>query len=143
MPDGAHARKKGKDEPGAHQSMNPACPSYIRPPCQRGQAVAAGHAKGEETHWRAAPEATSREGEGALKGKNRGEEGAPEGRSLGGSAGHAVCSGGAGHAGCSAAPGRTRGMTHGMSLFHLSVMQQHYKDNIVLNTTTCNQVAWW
>ena len=37
---------------------------------------------------------------------------------------HAVCSGGAGAAGCS---GRTRGMTHGMSLFYLPVMQQNYK----------------
>jgi len=142
MPAGAHARKKGKDEPGAHQSMNPACPSYIRPPCQRGQAVAAGHAKGEETHWRAAPEATSRKGEGALKGKNRGEEGAPEGRSLGGSAGHVGCSGSAGATGCSAAP--VARDSCGMSLFHLAcVMQQHYKRNNVLNTITSKQVAWW
>jgi len=105
--------------------------------------VAASRAEGEETQRRASPEGRSRGGEGAPEGKSRGEEAAPEGRSLGGGAGHAVCSGGAGAAGCSAAPGRTRGMTHGMSLFHLAVMQQHYKENIVLNTTTCNQVAWW
>ena len=115
--------------------------------------MAASRTEGEETQRRASLEGRSRGGEGAPEGKSRGEEAAerrtrrgecaPEGRSLGGGAGHAVCSGGAGHAGCSAAPGRTRGMTHGMPLFHLAVMQQHYKENIVLNTTTCNQVAWW
>ena len=102
--------------------------------------MAASRAEGEETQRRASPEGRSRGGEGAPEGKSRGEEATPEGRILGGGAGHAVCSGGAGAAGCS---GRTRGMTHGMSLFHLPVMQQHYKENIILNTTTCNQVAWW
>ena len=102
--------------------------------------MAASRADGEETQQRASPEWRSRGGEGAPEGKSRGEEAAPEGRSLGGGASHAVCSGGAGAAGCS---GRTRGMTHGMSLFHLAVMEQHYKENIVLNTTTSNQVVWW
>ena len=105
--------------------------------------MAASRAGGDEPWRRAALKGRSRGGEGAPEGKSRGEEAAPEGRSLGGGAGHAVCSSGAGAAGCSAAPGRTRGMTHGMSRYHLDVMQQHYKENIVLNTTTCNQVAWW
>jgi len=74
--------------------------------------VAASCAEGEEMQRRAS---------------SRGGECAPEGRSLGGGAGHAGCSGGAGAAGCSAAPGRTRRMTHGMSLFHLAVMQQTTK----------------
>ena len=88
--------------------------------------MAASRAEGEETQRRASPEGRSRGGEGAPEGKSSGEEAAERRpRQRGVRAGgeeprrrrrsHAVRS------------GRTRGMTHGMSLFHLPVMQQNYK----------------
>jgi len=110
--------------------------------------VAASRAEGEETQRRASPEGRCRGGEGSPEGKSRGEEAAPEGsaRRRGGASTAAPVTQYVAAAQVPRRGGRrrrTRGMTHGMPLFHLAVMQQHYKENIVLNTTTCNQVAWW
>jgi len=87
--------------------------------------VAASRTEGEETQRRASPEGRSRGGEGAPEGKSRGDEAAPEGRSLSGGAGLTQYAAAA-QVPRDAAAGLA-GMTHGMSIFHLPVMQQNYK----------------
>ena len=95
MPAGAHARKKGKDEPGCPPIDDSSVSKLLK------AAVPEGTSRGGEPRRRGGDAAEGLQpwrggragGEEPRRGGRAGGECAPEGRSLGGGAGHAGCSG--------------------------------------------------